>query len=280
MSRRLVAFCASLILACCIAGTALWLFSSPAPTAEASAELPIPPFPPRITEGTEYETCLATLADDPTGAVSLAETWQADGGGEGAMHCRGLALIASGKPDVGADLLEQLAHQSNAPPLARASVLSQAAQARLMFAQDDEPAAAQAVTDASQALALSPLDTELFIMRATAEGMLGHYQDAVDDVSEALRLDAARPDALVLRAVMRRKLNQLDLAQADVSQALTLDPDDPDALLERGILRQRMGDAAGARADWERARGVDPNSTTADLAQQNLSLLEAGPARQ
>jgi regulator of sirC expression with transglutaminase-like and TPR domain len=77
--------------------------------------------------------------------------------------------------------------------------------------------------------------------------------------------------------VMRRKLDQLDLAQADVSQALTLDPDDPDALLERGILRQRLGDRAGARSDWEHARGVDPNSTTADLAAQNLSLLEAGP---
>jgi regulator of sirC expression with transglutaminase-like and TPR domain len=80
--------------------------------------------------------------------------------------------------------------------------------------------------------------------------------------------------------MMRRKLNQLDLAQADVSRALTLDPDDPDALLERGILRQRMGDEAGARADWEHARAVDPNSTTADLAEQNLSLLEAGPVQQ
>jgi regulator of sirC expression with transglutaminase-like and TPR domain len=70
------------------------------------------------------------------------------------------------------------------------------------------------------------------------------------------------------------------LAQADVAQALTLDPDDADALLERGILRQRMGDSSGARTDWEHARGVDPNSTTADLAEQNLSLLDAGPQRQ
>jgi len=74
-------------------------------------------------------------------------------------------------------------------------------------------------------------------------------------------------------------LNELDLAQADVSRALALDPDDADALLERGILRERMGDRPGARADWEHARVVDPNSTTADLAQQNLSLLEAGPER-
>ena len=272
MPRRLTAFCASLVLLGGIAGAVWRLTASPPPVEETTAELPVPPFPPRIAEGRAYETCLHTLASDPTGAVALAETWQEDGGGDGAVHCRGLALIASGKPDSGADLLEQLAQQSSAPPMARASVLSQAVQARLMVSQ-----AGKAAADASQALSLSPADTELFIMRATAEGTLGQFQDAVDDVSEALRLDAKRPDALVLRAVMRRKLNQLDLAQADVSQALTLNPDDPDALLERGILRQRMGDSTGARADWQRARGVDPNSTTADLAEQNLSLLEAGP---
>jgi regulator of sirC expression with transglutaminase-like and TPR domain len=76
---------------------------------------------------------------------------------------------------------------------------------------------------------------------------------------------------------MRRKLDQLELARADVSQALALDTNEPDALLERGILRQRLGDAAGARADWEHARDADPNSTIAELAVQNLALLEAGP---
>jgi tetratricopeptide (TPR) repeat protein len=275
MFRRLTVFCASLVLAGGIAG-GVWWRSAPQPSrAEASADLPIPPFPPRIAEGSAYETCLDTLASDPTGAVALAETWQADGGGDGAVHCHGLALIASGEPASGAEVLEQLARQSSAPAMARASVLSQATQARMMVAQADK-----AVEDATQALSLSPGDTELLIMRATAEGTLGRFEDAVDDVSQALRQDARRPDALVLRAVMRRKLNQLDLAQADVGRALALDPDDPDALLERGILRQRMGDPAGARADWERARGVDPNSTTADLAQQDLSLLEAGPTAQ
>ena len=277
MSRRLTIICACLLLVSVVAA-AMWSVTTP--TASTDDTLPIPPFPPRIAEGSVYETCLATLADDPTGAVAMAETWQADGGGEGAAHCHGLALIASGRPASGAVVLEQLVRLSSAPPMARAAVLSQAAQAWLMVAQTDEAAAANAVGDASQALSLSPEDTELFIMRATAESTLERFGEAVDDLTEALRLDAARPDALVLRAVMRRKLNQLDLAQADVTQALQLDPDDPDALLERVILRQRMGDAAGARADWEHARGVDPNSTTADLAEQNLSLLEAGPQRQ
>jgi tetratricopeptide (TPR) repeat protein len=235
-------------------------------------DLPVPPFPPRIAEGGAYESCLATLASDPTSAMAIAEAWQAGGGGEGAWHCRGLALIASGKPAAGADLLEQLARQSNAPALARASVLTQAVQARMMVAQ-----AVQAVSDATMALALSPDDGELMIMRASAEAAMERFDDAVTDLNVALRLDAARPDALLARAVMQRKLNRLDLAQADVSQALALDPDYADALLERGILRQRLGDAEGARNDWERARGVDPNSTTADLAEQNLSLLEVGP---
>lgn len=272
MSRRLTAFCASLALLGAVATAVLWS----GPEAEITrTELPVPPFPPRITEGSAYESCLGTLANDPFSAVTLAETWQAGGGGEGAQHCRGLALIAVGKPAEGAAVLEQLSQQSTAPPMARATVLGQAAQARLMIAQADIAAA-----DASMALRLSPEDTELLIMLGTAEGMRGRFKEAVDDVTAALRLEARRTDALVLRAVLQRNLNQLDLAQADVAQALTLDPDDADALLERGILRQRMGDPIGARADWEHARGVDPNTTTADLAEQNLSLLDAGPQRQ
>jgi tetratricopeptide (TPR) repeat protein len=273
MSRHAITLTVALLLLAGVAGSAAWLWPSPADTDDAiPADLPIPPFPPRITEGSTYESCLAALASDPAGASAIAEAWQSNGGGDGAAHCQGLALIALGKPEAGAALLEQLAQRSSAPPLARASVLSQAVQARLMVGQADDARA-----DATAALALSPADTELLIMRASAEGELGAYQPAVEDLNQALLLDGSRSDALVSRAVLRRQMGQLDKAQADVALALARDPDDPDALLERGILRQRMGDVAGAQADWEHARGADPNSTTADLAEQNLSLLEAGP---
>jgi tetratricopeptide (TPR) repeat protein len=272
MSRHLSALCASVLLFGAVGAGAWWLTTpGPAPD-EDLADLPVPPFPPRIAEGSTYESCLATLASDPTSAVAIAEAWQAGGGGEGAWHCRGLALIASGKPAAGAELLEQLARQSTAPALARASVLGQAVQARLMVAQ-----AAPAASDATMALALSPDDIELLIMRASAKALMERFEDAVADLSAALTIDPARPDALLARAVMRRKMDLLDMAREDVSQALNLDPEYADALLERGILRQRMGDADGARTDWQHARGVDPNSTTADLAEQNLSLLEVGP---
>jgi tetratricopeptide (TPR) repeat protein len=265
--------CFGLVGGLAAAGWWWWPFS-PDRQEEATADLPLPPFPPRIAEGNDYESCLATLADDPASAVAMAESLLASGGGDGAAHCQGLALIATGKPEAGAVALETLAQHSAAPPMARAVLLGQAGQARLMVVQPDK-----AEADASEALALSPADTELFIMRATAEAMLDRFQDAVADLGSALQLDSSRVDALVSRAVMHRRLNELDLAQADVSRALATDPDDADALLERGILRERMGDRAGARVDWERAKGADPNSTTADLAEQNLSLLEAGPQR-
>jgi tetratricopeptide (TPR) repeat protein len=274
MYRRLAALCLFLGVLGGAAVAAWWWQASPAAQEDPVADLPLPPFPPRIAEGKNYESCLAALAEDPAGAMAMADTWLASGGGDGAVHCQGLALIVTGKPEAGAAALEHLAETSEAPPMARALVLGQAGQARLMVAQPDK-----AVDDASRALALSPADADLFIMRAAAEGMLDRFRDAIADLSDALRLDASRADALVSRAVMHRQLNELDLAQADVGRVLSRDPDNPDALLERGILRQRLGDQAGARTDWQHARDVDPNSTTADLAEQNLSLLEAGPER-
>jgi Flp pilus assembly protein TadD len=101
----------------------------------------------------------------------------------------------------------------------------------------------------------------------------------MDDLNQALLLDASRGDALVLRASVWRQLNMLDEARSDVEKALALDPDDAEALLERGILRQRGGDMAGARRDWTRAQEVDPNSDAAELAAQNLTLLDSGPQR-
>ena len=69
------------------------------------------------------------------------------------------------------------------------------------------------------------------------------------------------------------------MARDDIDRAVGRDPDDAEALLERGILRERSNDASGARADWERAISLEPDSDTADLAQQDLALLDAGPDR-
>lgn len=212
------------------------------------------------------------LNDDPRGAEDFAAGWAARGGGDGAAHCQALAQIALGNARSGAALLEQLAGQSQAPDLARASVYGQAVQAWMMA---DDPAHADAA--ATLALALSPGDVDLLVDRATAALGLDRDADAVADLDHALRLDPRRVEALVLRGAAYRHMDQLDRARDDIDHALALDPDNPDALLERGILRQRAGDPAGARDDWQQTIRLDPNGTAADLARQDLALLEAGP---
>jgi tetratricopeptide (TPR) repeat protein len=234
--------------------------------------LPVPPVPPRIAEGRDYDRCLAMLPDDPQGASTFAESWASSGGGDGATHCQALAQIELGNVEVGAAMLEKLANTAKAPDLTRASVFGQAVQAWLIANRSD-----RAFDAATLALVLSPNNADLLIDRAVAEGNLGRYRDMIDDLDRALAIDPHRAEAFVLRASAWRHLNNLEVAASDVEHALAINPDSAEALLERGILRQRTGNRAGAREDWRRAINLDPNSTTADLAEQDLALLDAGP---
>ena len=236
--------------------------------------LPLPPVPPRIFEGEDYENCMEMMRTDPVGANAYADAWEATGGGEQAIHCRGLALIAVGDPKSGAALLERLGHDSKTPAVARARVYTQAEQAWLSAGD-----AARALADATIALNLSSDDPDTLIDRATAAVTLRRWDSAVDDLSRALEIDERRPDALVLRGTCWRQMGRLDLALDDVNRAFTLDAENPEALLERGILRQRQGDRTGAHNDWMEAIALAPDTPTSDLAEQNLALLEAGPER-
>ncbi len=252
-----------------------WELGDDAPTAapgSAGEPLPVPPVPPRVAEGPRYEQCLAMLPDDPRGAASLAETWT--DGGEGAAHCHAMAEVSLGDVETGAKNLERLAADSHAPPAARAVVYGQAAQAWLMAGD-----AAHAFSAGTAALALTPDDADLRVDHAVAAAALERFDDALDDLTHALDVDPHLTEAMVLRAAAWRHLGLLDLAQDDIDRAIAIDPEDAEALLERGVLRQRRNDWTGARRDWERAIELAPDSATADLAEQNLALLEAGPAR-
>ncbi len=250
------------------------LFAVPALAQPRGDALPVPPVSPRIAQGEDYERCLAMLSDDPAGANAFADAWQATGGGDGAMHCQALAQIELGNPQTGADMLEKLAAASHAPDLARAALYGQAVQAWLMA--DD---AARAFGAATLALSLSPKDPDLLIDRSIAAATMSRYMDAIDDLDRALDIAPDRADALVFRAAAWRHEDKLDRAQTDIDRAVTLDPNNPEALLERGILRERRGNRDGARTDWERTIFIAPDTPAADLAQQNLALLEAGPER-
>lgn len=257
-----------------VAAGAAWQFVLRPQMEEAGEPLPLPPEPVRLADGEEYERCLAALRTDPIGALGFAEAWEATGGGEGARHCAALATLGAGEPDKAAERLEALARTSHGSAPARAAVLAQAAQAWMMA---DQPT--RSFGAATMALTLTPTDIDLLLDRAVALGALGRYNEAIEDLNRALGLDPDRADAWVFRAASWRHLDHVDQAERDVERALESDPENAEALLERGIIRQLQGNASGARQDWERAIALAPDSPTADLAQQNLALSDAGPLR-
>jgi tetratricopeptide (TPR) repeat protein len=246
--------------------------STHAENAPDDSIIPVPPVPPRIAEGGQYDTCMDMLADDPAGADALATAWRT--GGEAATHCHALAQIELGNPATGAALLTTLATTSQSSGGARAELFGQAAQAWTMAGDPRH-----ALEAATRAITLAPEDPDLRVTHAIAALAVQRDAAAEEDLTDALDADPKRTDARILRATARRRLGRLADAGADIDRALAQDPDNADALLERGIIRQRAGDLAGARGDWQKAEALSPDSATGDLAQQNLALLDAGPGR-
>jgi tetratricopeptide (TPR) repeat protein len=234
---------------------------SPRPAAEA----------PRQSQ--DQATCAELLLSDPEAAGRFALDWAARQGGEGAERCTALALMALGQPERGAARLEALAARSAATAPERAGLYAEAVQG-WMLAGD----AGRAYAAATLGLSLMPDDPGLLLDRALAAGSLGRYAEALADLDRVLAADPRRAEAWAFRAAALRRMDRAAEALAAAERALALDPDHPEALLERGILRQATGDAGGARADWLRLLRAAPDSQAADLAAQNLELLDAGPA--
>ena len=260
---------ACLVLALCAAGGLSRLLHrapEPAPAEIEGVAFPVPPAPPRLGGGAGYNQCLDLIESDPQGALLFARGLS----GNAALHCEGLAQIELGSPDIGAPILLQIGNDPHEEASVRAAILGQASRGFLMIDNNEQ---ARGATQA--ALALLPDDPDLRFDDAIAAIAISDFAGAIADLEVTLAADPKNAEALVARATSYRETGKLDLARADADAAVALDPADQDALLERGIIRQREGDAAGARADWQHVQTIDPGSNSADLATQNLALLDA-----
>lgn len=259
----------SVVVLATAGGGALWMVGR----GVDSTPLPTPPEPPRLIHAPEYERCLEMAEEDPEGARSLAESWTMEGGGEAAAHCIALATLSLGDAQRAAEALERIAIRSQAGIAARAAVFGQAGEAWIAAGRPDRAHAALTL-----ALALTPADTDLLTERALASLSLDRPRDALADADAVLARDQSRAEAWVLRASALRRLDRLPPAAESIARAIALAPRNTEALLERGIIRQVQGDSAGARADWDMVMELDPDGMAADLAAQNMALMEAGPA--
>src|ERR1700754_736882 len=117
MNRYLISAVAALLAAPALA-------ASPAPATAQPSPDPDPAHPAKT-----YDVCVQLSKQHPDQALEMASKWDALGGGDGARHCRALALIGLEEYGQAAQELEDLAQKSKAEATLRADLLEQAGQA-------------------------------------------------------------------------------------------------------------------------------------------------------
>lgn len=226
-----------------------------------------------VVSAADYVGCMSKSRGDPRGALSLAVSWEAAGGGLPARHCFASALLELGHSAEAADVLEELAAEHDGKPAARSLLLQQAAAAWVRAGQ-----AEKALFLLGQARDLAPENVTILEDRAALLVSAGRLWEAADHLDVLLDL---RPDygpALVLRASVWRFLETPELARADLERAMALDPNDPDVLIERGILAYQFGDRNGARKDWMAVVLQASGSAQAEIARAHLARMDISGA--
>ncbi len=245
-------------------------------------------------QAAKYAACVQEADSDPRKAMDTAVDWQAVGGGIPARHCIALALINLGQYEIGAERLEQLGEdiQMGHDILGlgdvdlnslQAEINGQAGNAWLMTEEFGRAYSALSAA-LTEAPAQSRFRVEYFIDRARALAGLEQYQKSLDDLDKAAQLAPERADIYVFRASAYRALGALDRAEEDLATALKLNPDSVSALLEQGIIFRMLGKDVEARADWLAIVTKFPDTPEAEIAAENLKLMDeasdATPATQ
>ena len=234
------------------------------------------PDPNPADPGRTYEYCVQLSRVRPDQALELASKWAAIGGGDGAGHCRALALIGLKDYGQGASELEDLAQKSKAAASLRADLLEQAGQAWLL---QGEPTRAYKAQTAGLKIAEagSPQNVLLLVDRAATLAEGAKFKEAIVDLDAALAIQPDHSDALAFRATARRNLGDADAALADVEHAVKSDPKNVNALLERSNIYRMKGRLNEARQDWVVIVQLAPTSDAANAARADMERADIKP---
>lgn len=234
------------------------------------------PEPDLANPAQTYDSCILLSKSHPDEALELASKWAAVGGGEGAQHCRALALVGLNDFGQGALELEQLAQKSKGTVGLRANLLEQAGQAWLL---QGEPTRAYNAQTAGLKLVTPdmPQYVRLLVDRAATLAEGAKFKDAMADLDAALKQQPDNADALAFRATAHRNLKEIDLALADAEAAVKADPRNVHARLERANIYKLQGRINDARRDWVLIPQLAPDSDAAKAARADMERADVKP---
>lgn len=142
--------------------------------------------------------------------------------------------------------------ESTVPPEVKAAALINSTRSKL-----DLGDRAEAIRDATAALALTPGSPAALGLRATALNLTGRYVEAERDAREALK--KAPDEGALWENLAWSTLRQGNYAEAvkAADMALKINPKSALALSTRGYAKQMLGDMKGLREDLEAAAAID-----------------------
>lgn len=259
------------LLAAALLSAPAFAANAPPPKTVQPSPDPNPAHPART-----YEYCVQLSGIRPDQALELASKWEAIGGGDGAQHCRALALIGLKDYGQGAQELEDIAQKSKAAATLRADLLEQAGQAWLL---QGEPTRAYNAQTAGLRLVTpdAPQYVVLLVDRAATLAEGAKFAEAIADLDAAIKIQPDNSDALAFRATARRNLNEIDLALTDAERAVKSDPRNVNARLERANIYRMKGRLNEARQDWVLIAQLAPDSDAAKAARADMERADIKP---
>lgn len=271
---------------------------APAQAADTSIPQPGvagPTAPARVPATTDIKTlvavyrgCISVAQSQPDVAITRATGWIAQGGGNLAQHCLGLAQLGSGKFSKAGQAFGEAARLTLAPdPQAPVllNVPDPQGMAAELFGQSGnawllagEPANAVAMLSSAVDLLGDRPEArgQMLVDRARAYAEQKNYTAARADLLRAVQLLPAAPEAWLFLATAQRHLMDLDGADAAISRAAGLSPAAAAIQLELGAIRILQGREDDARAAWARAIATaDGDEDILRQAASNLKALDA-----
>ena len=124
------------------------------------------------------------------------------------------------------------------------------------FAWLEKKAFANAMQDASAAIAFDAKSARAYTLRAMARRAMGQSAQAIEDFTTAVGLEPSLENYFQ-RASTYQILDKQELAIEDFSSALSLDPLQPHIYFARAQARAASGDAKGAQQDIAEGRKID-----------------------
>lgn len=178
--------------------------------------------------------CITLSEEDAEAAYEESLRWLGEGARPRARYCNAIALLGLENYQEAAARLEELANAPDAGGVSdRALYLAQSGNAWLTAGYPEA-----AVTTLTNAIKLTPKDSDLYIDRGAAYLTLKRWQEGIDDLDVAIEAQPRNVEALQLRSRAWLNLEEYDKAEADMKAALAIDAENIDTLVLRGDIRE------------------------------------------